>query len=49
MNIRNNLLFFISIFPVFAIRSNFEIIEIFYISLIVFFFLFLNFFFKKNK
>ena len=47
MNIKDNLLFFISTFPVFITRSNFEIFEI--ISILVFYFilLFLNFVFLK--
>ena len=47
MNTRNNLLFFISIFPVFIIRSNFNTIEIVYIFFIIFLLLFFNFFFLK--
>ncbi len=45
MNIKSNLLFFISTFPVFITRSNFSLIEI---SIILIFYLILlisNFFF----
>lgn len=48
MNIKDNLLFFISTFPVFIIRSNFKIFEIFIILIFYFIFLFLNFVFLKN-
>ena len=47
MNIKSNLLFFISTFPVFITRSNFSLIEI---SIILIFYLILlisNFFFLK--
>ena len=52
MNTKDNLLFFISTFPVFITRSNFEIFEIFCILLFYFILLFLNFIFLeylKNK
>jgi threonine/homoserine/homoserine lactone efflux protein len=47
MNIKDNLLFFISTFPVFITRSNFEIFEIFIILFYYFILLFLNFCFFK--
>jgi hypothetical protein len=48
MNTKDNLLFFISTFPVFITRSNFEIFEILIILLFHFFLLILNFIFLKN-
>lgn len=47
MNIKDNLLFFISTFPVFITRSNFEIFEILIILLFHFILLILNFVFLK--
>ena len=47
MNIKDNLLFFVSTFPVFITRSNFKIFEIFIIILFYFILLFLNFVFLK--
>ena len=47
MNIKDNLLFFISTFPVFITRSNFEIFEILIILLFYFILLILNFKFLK--
>ena len=47
MNIKGNLLFILSTFPVFIIRSNLALIETFYILIFFFSLLFLNFFFLK--
>ena len=47
MNTKDNLLFFISTFPVFITRSNFEIFEIFSILFFYFILLILNFIFLK--
>jgi hypothetical protein len=52
MNIKGNLLFFISTFPVFITRSNFELFEIFSILIFYLILLILNFFllkYFKNK
>ena len=47
MSIKDNLLFFISTFPVFITRSNFEIFEILIVLLFYFILLILNFVFLK--
>ena len=48
MNTKNNLIFFfLSFFPVFAIKSNFNNLEYSIIAIIFIFLIFLNYFFTK--
>ena len=48
MNMKNNLIFFFSFFPVFAIKSNFSNLEYSITALFFIFLLFLNYYLIKN-
>ena len=47
INIRDNIIFFLSLFPIFAIKSNFKTLELFLIIILFIILCFLNFFLLK--